>query len=116
MRDTRDRMHKPAQHAIQECRDCHDICIHTINHCLRVGGMHTEVRLMRLLQDAVEICRTSIDFMVRGSDQSPQVLSAAAEICDNCAASCERIRDDDELKACAQICRRCAQACRDVGA
>jgi hypothetical protein len=115
MRDARDRMQKPTQHAIQECRDCHDVCIHTVNHCLRVGGMHTEVRLMRLLQDCVEICRTSVDFMVRGSDQAPLLLTVAAEICDQCAGSCERIRDDEELKACAQICRRCAQACRESG-
>src|SRR5205814_907065 len=53
---------------IQECQSCHSSCLETVTHCLRKGGRHAEEGHIRLMLDCVEICQTSADFMLRGSD------------------------------------------------
>jgi hypothetical protein len=115
MRDARDRLGRGMTQCIHDCRDCQDSCARTVQHCLRKGGMHAEVRHIRLLSDCAEICQTAGNFMSRSSDHHPAVCSLCAAICEACAESCERIESgDDEMKSCAAACRRCAQSCREM--
>jgi hypothetical protein len=114
MRDARDRMGKGAGQAIADCHECTDACLHCIQHCLRSGGMHAEARHIRVLCDCSEACRFAGSFMARESDHAVRACSICAEVCDACAASCERIPGDQEMEACAKTCRRCAQSCRDM--
>jgi len=99
---------------IQNCAECHNICVETAAHCLMMGGKHVEAQHIRLLLDCADICRTSADFMLRGSDLHPKVCGVCAEICERCAASCEQFRDDALMKQCAEVCRRCAGSCREM--
>ena len=55
------------QHCIQECTDCHQVCLRTIQHCLGMGGKHAEQQHIRLMADCAQICAVSADFMLRGS-------------------------------------------------
>jgi len=96
---------------IQQCTDCHNVCIETIIYCLQQGGKHAAVDHVRLLQDCAEICGTSADFMLRGSNVSAQVCGVCATVCDACAKSCDQFGDDPQMKACADTCRRCAECC-----
>src|SRR5450830_1628598 len=48
---------------IQECTNCHGICVETITHCLEMGGKHAEAAHIRLLLDCAEICQTSANFI-----------------------------------------------------
>jgi len=70
--------------------------------------------LVRLLLDCAEICATSADFMIRGSDMHAHVCQACAAVCDRCADECDRMAEDPYLAACAEICRRCAETCREM--
>lgn len=101
------------QRCIDECRVCHDVCLETIGHCLEMGGEHAEPAHIRVLMDCAEICQTSANFMVRGSDAHGFTCSACAEVCERCARECERF-DDDFMKQCAEACRRCAESCREM--
>lgn len=101
------------QRCIDECKNCHDVCLETIAHCLEMGGEHAEPAHIRLLADCAEICQTSANFMIRGSDVHGFTCAACAEICDRCARECERF-DDDFMKQCAEACRRCAESCREM--
>ncbi len=102
------------QQATRNTQDCESICIETIQHCLDVGGSHTEPSHVRLLQDCADICDTSTKFLLRTSPQHEQLLAACANLCDLCAASCERFPGDAQMKACANQCRLCASACRQM--
>ena len=100
---------------IAACQRCHDICLQTIHHCLRQGGAHADQPHVRLMADCVEICQTSANFMLRGSDLHQHTCSACAEVCERCAADCERLAGDDEqMRACAEACRACARSCREM--
>jgi hypothetical protein len=110
------RMDQDMQQCIQECLSCARICTETLNHCLQKGGKHVEAKHLRLLMDCMEICQTSANFMLRGSELHTRTCFACAEVCAACAESCEKMADDAQMKACADACRRCAEACRKMSA
>ena len=103
------------ERCIQNCTECRRACLETVTYCLKLGGAHAAPEHINLLLDCAEICRTSADFMVRGSEMHRRVCGVCADICERCAADCERMgADDAHLKTCAEVCRRCAESCRQM--
>lgn len=98
---------------IQACLECHRVCVQTVAYCLPMGGKHAEAPHVRLLLDCAQVCITSADFMLRGSDLHARTCAVCAEVCDRCAQACERVDPNDAtMKACGDTCRRCAEVCR----
>jgi hypothetical protein len=93
---------------------CHGTCVETVDHCLQKGGRHAEAHHIRVLLDCAQICATSADFMLRGSEMHGSTCGVCAEACERCAADCERLADDDMMRRCAETCRRCAESCRGM--
>jgi hypothetical protein len=103
------------EQCIENCTNCHRICLETAaRHFRGESTPRLEETLVRLLLDCAEICRTSADFMIRGSDQHEHTCRACAAICAHCADECDRRGEDPYLSACAEICRRCAASCREM--
>jgi hypothetical protein len=101
---------------IAACLDCHRNCLATIQHCLGLGGHHAEAGHIRLMMDCAQICATSADFMIRGSEHHPHLCAECAEICRQCAEECEGHPGADEaMRACAASCRACAEECGRMG-
>jgi hypothetical protein len=107
-------MGEQMQHCIQACTVCHGVCMETVAHCLKMGGKHAEANHIRTLLDCANICQTSADFMLRGSDFHGLTCGVCAEVCERCAESCDRFGDDEMMKRCAEACRMCAQSCREM--
>ncbi len=101
---------------IELCQECHDVCLSTVGYCLQKGGAHAEPAHIRLLLDCVEICQTSANFMVRGSELHTETCRACAEVCERCAEDCERLGNDTRMRECAETCRQCAESCRHMSA
>ena len=99
------------QDCIDACIECHRVCEETVIYCLQQGGEHTEPSHIRLLLDCAEICQTSANFMLRGSDLHMRTCGVCAEACEQCAADCERMGSDEQMRICAETCRRCAESC-----
>src|SRR5436309_5571555 len=104
-------LNEDLQRCITLCRECHDVCLHTVPHCLGKGGRHAAAAHVVLLLDCAEICDTSANFMVRGSQLHAATCGACAEVCDRCAEDCERLGDDEMMRHCARTCHRCAESC-----
>jgi len=104
------------QECIQACKNCSEVCLANVTHCLEKGGKHAEPQHIRLLLDCAEICQTSANFMIRGSDFHSRTCGVCAEVCAACARSCESFADDPEMQECAETCRSCAQSCREMSA
>ena len=102
--------------AIVECRRCQDVCLDTVTHALRHGGRYAAEGVVGTLLDATDVCRTSIDFLRRGSPLRTRTCGVCAEICEAAAEVCEEFADDPVMRAGAEACRRCAAACREVAA
>ena len=102
------------EECIQSCTDCHAMCSSTITHCLQLGGRHAAYTHIRLMLDCADICRTSADFMLRGSQFHSRTCDICAEICDRCAEDCDKFIDDEHMSLCAEVCRQCATSCRKM--
>jgi hypothetical protein len=98
---------------IQNCQDCHKLCLETVQHCLTMGGEHAEAEHIQTLLDCAEICETSANFMLRSSALRARACGVCAEACEQCARECARF-DDAQMKTCADACRRCATTCRQM--
>jgi hypothetical protein len=107
-------MNEQMESCIQECLDCHRACVETLAYCLDKGGKHTDSDHLRLLMDCAEICQTSANFMLRGSDLHPMTCEVCAEICAECADSCDSFEDDARMQNCAATCRSCAEMCQTM--
>ena len=85
---------------IDNCTQCHAICLETINYCLTKGGAHATPEHIALLATCADICATSADAMLRGASAHDVVCGACAEIC----------------RQCADASRRCAESCSAMAA
>lgn len=101
---------------IENCQTCHDVCLEAVEHCLQKGGKHASAEHIRLLLDCAEICQTSSNYMLRGSDLHSETCRTCAIICERCAKSCEEMADDKMMRECAEICRTCAESCHEMEA
>jgi hypothetical protein len=102
--------------AITECRRCQDACLDAVGHALRRGQRYAEEDLVGALLDAVDVCRTNIDFLRRGSPLRARTCAVCADVCERAAELCATFRDDPPMRACADACRRCAATCREIAA
>lgn len=102
------------EQCIEACLACRRVCVETTTHCLQAGGRHAEAEHIRLLQDCVQICGTSADFMLRGSPLHGATCRACAEVCRACATECARFEDDETMLGCAKACGECAESCEDM--
>ncbi|MEG3191030.1 MULTISPECIES: four-helix bundle copper-binding protein [Novilysobacter] len=110
--------HHRAEHRSQEvnrciddCTQCHAICLETINYCLGKGGKHAEARHIALMATCADVCATCADAMLRGTQVHGVICGACAKVCRQCADSCAAMGDDPEMQRCVDICRRCAESC-----
>ena len=99
---------------IENCTECHNSCVATLAHCLKMSGKHVEAPHLMALLDCAHSCRASADFMLRGSELHAKVCDVCAEACERCAKSCAQLGDDVEMKACADTCWRCAESCKQM--
>jgi hypothetical protein len=99
---------------IEECLRCHSVCLGmAMNHCLVQGGPHVEPGHFRLMMSCAEICQTSANFMLIGTAHHKRTCAVCADVCEECARSCEKL---DGMEECVQACRRCAESCRKMAA
>ncbi len=111
------RISSEMRECIDTCSDCHNVCLETVIHCLGIGGEHATPNHVGLLLDCAQICATSADFMLRGSDLHARTCGVCAEACARCADECERMAGGDEtMLRCAEQCRRCAESCQAMAA
>ena len=102
------------EECIRECLRCHHVCLETaMNHCLKMGGEHTEPKHFRLMINCAEICQTSANFMLSGSELHSLTCGVCAEVCRQCAESCARL---EGMEDCAAECRKCAETCQQMAA
>ena len=102
------------QACIDACLNCYRTCLsEAMNHCLEAGGAHTAPAHFKLMMACAEMCRTSAHFMLIGTRHHQHTCAECAEICRECATSCETVGD---MEDCVSACRHCADACAKMAA
>jgi hypothetical protein len=100
------------QDCIQQCLTCQRVCLETLAYCLDKAGPHAETAHIRLLLDCADICQTSANFMMRGSELHILTCEVCADICAECADDCESFEGDPRMRECERMCRACADSCQ----
>lgn len=98
---------------LQDCTACHDVCLETMDYCLTRGGDFAEPSFQRLVADCAQICRTTADFVTRGSEFFAAAAALCVEVCERCENACERL-GDAQLVECAEACRAASATCREI--
>jgi hypothetical protein len=103
------------QGCITDCKGCHDVCLHTLNHCLNMGGRHAAQQHIRFLLDCIEITQLNVNFLLRGSGLHEVTCWACASVAEACARDCEHLAEGDlQMQACARECWACSVSCREL--
>jgi hypothetical protein len=77
-------------------------------HCLETGGDHVRPQHFRLMMDCAIVCESAADLMSHKSQFHHQLCGLCAEVCEACAADCEKL---DGMEDCVAACRACAASC-----
>jgi hypothetical protein len=94
-------------------RECHDICLETFAlHCMKVGGHHMAREHIRRMESCIELCNLTANFLLRHSPLTQELCDLTADICKQCAASCDGM-DDPKMNECVCACECAALACLD---
>ena len=102
------------QACIDDCLACYRTCTEMAFHdCLDVGGGHVAPEHFRLMAACAEICRAAAHFILIGSPHHTLLCRDCVEICEQCAADCERLFD---MQECVDACRKCATSCKAMAA
>lgn len=103
------------EEAIQHSLECYRVCMSCLQHCLALGGKHSDFRHINLLTECAEICQLASRFMIATSDFAHDICGVCARICDACGDSCHDIDPEDpHMNACMVACRKCADSCRNM--
>jgi hypothetical protein len=100
---------KEMQACIRNCMECSAVCMNTAAFAVE----HQHPAHVMLLLDCADICNTSANFMLRGSEQHHLTCGVCAELCQMCADECAKMQQP-QFRGCADICRRCADTCRQM--
>jgi hypothetical protein len=106
------------QTCLDSCFSCAQICETCADDM--IGMEHHDhndlmTRCIRLCLDCADICLLTAKWISRNSQRSESLCRFCAEICDQCAALCERHAPQHALCGpCAEECRRCADLCREM--
>jgi hypothetical protein len=92
-------------------RECHDICLEAFSlHCMKMGGQHMASEHIRRMESCIELCNLTANFLLRHFPLTQELCDLTADICKQCAASCNGI-DDTRMNVCARACEDAARAC-----
>ena len=94
-----------------DCKKCAAMCEKTLDYCQKKGGAHAAADHIRTMKDCITMCKTSDELNNRHSSYVSQVKKICAQICADCAASCEKLKDAN-LKDCIAECKKCSNCCK----
>src|SRR5258707_81727 len=99
---------------IQALDDCAAACNYCTTACLGEEDVKMMVACIRLDIDCAAICNLNSAFIARGSVHGKHLLKECAELCNLCAAECEKHTKMQHCVDCAKACRACEKACREA--
>ena len=93
------------------CGDCRTACLACVDSCLDEAGRKNCVKLCL---DCADICAACDAIAARKGPMAEAIIALCAEACDQCAAECEKHKNDPACQTCAKSCRECARECREA--
>lgn len=99
---------------IEACFRCAAECENCATECLNEDDVKMMVDCITLDRECTLVCTAAAHLMSIGGPHAAALCQTCAEICDACAAECERHSHMDHCARCAAMCRTCAEECRQM--
>jgi hypothetical protein len=64
--------------------------------------------------EACEMCMMASRFMARSNEFAKYMAALCEQMCNACAAECEKHKDMVQRKMCMEACKSCAGECRKM--
>jgi len=93
-----------------ECKNCAEVCQKTLDYCTKKGGAHSKPEFVKLMKDCITVCKANEELRSRGSKYSEAMSKICSDICAECGASCEKMKDP-AMKDCVDTCKKCSTCC-----
>jgi hypothetical protein len=100
------------QSCIEACFSCAESCEACATACLRESDVSRLARCIQLDRDCADICAVAGRYMSRDSEYAKNMCRVCADVCDACAAECDKHKSMEHCRICAESCRACASECR----
>ena len=97
---------------IEACFLCAAECENCTTECLKEDDIKMLSLCIALNRECAVVCSATARLLSMGSTNAAHLCQACSEICDFCAAECERNSEMDHCRRCAIECSRCAEECR----
>ena len=100
----------------KHCSACQLECASCFDHCMThvAKGHKDHAATARMCADCEKCCALVASLCAGKSPLAAHLGEGCAKCCDDCAAACEKQKDDKQMAACAKTCRDCAKACREL--
>ena len=96
---------------ISALNKCTGACNYCTTACLEEEDVKMMTACIKLDIDCAAICNLTANFIARGSVHGRHLLKECAEICNQCAAECEKHTKMQHCVSCAEACRACEAYC-----
>lgn len=96
---------------ISALNKCADACNYCTTACLEEEDVKMMTACIKLDIDCAAICNLTANFIARGSVHGKHLLKECAELCNLCAAECEKHTKMQHCVSCAEACRACEAYC-----
>ncbi len=88
------------------CKACADVCQQTVNYCASMKGKFAEPAIVNVIKDCFTACRTTGDYLTRGSALDVKSAATCIQACNECAKTCDQFAGDQQMVTCANECRK----------
>ena len=110
--------HEKFKSCIDACNQCASECEHCATSCLHEKDNQNLAICVELDRFCADMCKTAAAFLARCDEHTHsfavKFCGLCAEICDACAAECEKHSDLEHCKTCAEACHKCAVECQNI--
>ncbi|MBC7488117.1 MAG: four-helix bundle copper-binding protein [Cytophagaceae bacterium] len=102
------------QTCIEACLACAVECEQCATACLNEQDVSKMAKCILIDRDCADICFTTAKLLARDSQHGQHLMAECAEVCEACAAECDKHAHMEHCKVCAEACRACAEECRSM--
>jgi hypothetical protein len=103
--------HEKNMELLTALNDCVIECNHCAAACLEEKDVKMLAKCIKLDIDCAAICQLMASLVARGSEHGNHLLKECAEVCEACAAECEKHTHMEHCRRCAEACHHCAELC-----
>lgn len=106
--------HHQLDDALTQLSQCLRFCEQCAAECIEKSDA-SFAHCIKLCLACAESCHLSLKLMSYNLNHSKEACRLCAQLCDDCAAECEK-GQGDLMGHCAEACRKCAEVCRQIAA